>query len=255
MAKRKRKDDSPTREERARHLASMGMLATGLAHEIRSPLNSMKLNLGLLRERLEHVDTEERSFFDKRLSLVEKEMDGLQKLLTEFLSFARPPKMQLLATDINELLNQTLELVEPECEKAHVELVEKFHDDLYPVAIDQHQFGRGVMLNLLKNALEQIGEHGTIMLRTRETSEHLEVTVEDNGGGVAPGQEDDVFRPFESTKAHGTGLGLAIARRIVNEHGGELTLENNPGKGARFIIRLPKSKILPVELPTRKNGG
>lgn len=248
MSKGKRKNDEPTREERARRLAFVGTLATGLAHEIRSPLNSMKLNLALLREELGHVDAEKREEFGKRLGLVENEMEGLQKLLTEFLSFARPPKMQMLATDISELLDQTLELVQPECEQAHVEIVREFQEDLYPVALDQHQFGRGVMLNLLKNALEQIKEHGTITLRTRETSEYLEIQLEDNAGGVPPGQEEEIFRPFESTKDHGTGLGLAIARRIVNEHEGELSLKNDPGKGATFIIRLPKSKILPADL-------
>ncbi len=98
--------------------------------------------------------------------------------------------------------------------------------------------------------MEQIGEHGTIVLRTRETPDFVEVGVEDNGGGVPAEHEARIFEIFFSTKEHGTGLGLAIARRIVQEHGGELMLENHRKRGATFIARLPKSKIL--ELNDRK---
>lgn len=231
-------------EERASRMAYVGTLASGLAHEIRSPLSSIKLNLDLLREKLPSVPDAQRPEFDSRLGLIAREVDGLQELLTEFLAFARPPKMQMMATDVNDLVSQVMELAEPECEKKHIEIVRNFQKDLYPVALDQHQFGRGVLLNLLTNAREQIGEQGTITLRTREHQDNVEVAVEDNGGGVPEDLEERVFDLFFSTKEHGTGLGLAIARRICQEHGGDLILENHPGRGASFIARLPKSRIL-----------
>ncbi|GMV82170.1 MAG: hypothetical protein AMXMBFR7_33540 [Planctomycetota bacterium] len=246
MAAKNRKKETEDTEERATRLAYIGTLASGLAHEIRSPLNSIKLNLDLLKESVGEVRSEARERFETRLDLIAKEVDGLQDLLTEFLKFARPPRMQPLATDINHLAQQVLELVEPECRQAHIELVRDFQEDLYPVAVDQAQFGRGVLLNLLTNAREQIGEHGTITVRTRDRDDAIEVQVEDNGGGVQPGLEEKIFQAFESTKAHGTGLGLPIARRIVMEHGGELLLQNHPGQGAIFLVRLPKSKILPL---------
>jgi len=228
-------------------MAYIGTLASGLAHEIRSPLNAMKLNLALLQEMLPNVEANKRGDFERCLKLVDREVDGLQELLTEFLAFARPPRMQMLATDINDLVSQVAELVEPECRLKHIEIVKDFKKDLYPVGLDQHQFGRGVLLNLLTNAREQLKEHGTIIVRTRETPEQVEVRIEDNAGGVKPEDEGRVFDLFFSTKEHGTGLGLPIARRIVQEHGGELVLENHPGKGATFIVRLPKSKILEYE--------
>ena len=231
-------------EERASRMAYIGTLASGLAHEIRSPLSSIKLNLDLLREKLPVVPETQRIEFDARLELIAREVNGLQELLTEFLAFARPPKMQMMATDVNDLVSQVIELAEPECAKKHIEVVRHFQKDLYPVALDQHQFGRGVLLNLLTNAREQIGEHGTITLRTREHQDNVEIIVEDNGGGVPEDLEERVFDLFFSTKEHGTGLGLAIARRICQEHGGELVLENHPGRGASFIARLPKSRIL-----------
>ncbi|MCW8130188.1 MAG: hypothetical protein KIS92_07560 [Planctomycetota bacterium] len=244
LPRNKKQAEIEAREEAASRMAYIGTLASGLAHEIRSPLNAMKLNLGLLLEMLPHVEEGKRAEFERSLRLIDRETDGLQELLTEFLAFARPPRMQMLATDINDLVSQTVELVAPECRLKHIEVVKDFQKDIYPVALDQHQFGRGVLLNLLTNAREQLKEHGTITLRTRETAEHVELRVEDNGGGVKPEDEGKVFDLFFSTKDHGTGLGLPIARRIVQEHGGELALENHPGKGATFVIRLPKSKIL-----------
>jgi len=242
--KSKKRLDREAAEERASRLAFVGTLASGLAHEIRSPLSSIKLNLDLLREKLTEVGDEQRTEFDSRLRLIAREVDGLQELLTEFLSFARPPKMQMLATDVNDLVSQVVELAEPECKQKGIEIVRDFQRDLYPVALDQHQFGRGVLLNLLSNAREQLGEHGTITLRTREDRDQVEIVVEDNGGGVAADREDRIFDLFFSTKEHGTGLGLAIARRICQEHGGDLMLQNHPGRGAAFVVQLPKSKIL-----------
>ena len=232
------------REEMASRLAYVGTLASGLAHEIRSPLNAIKLNLDLIGEDLGAVEESKRDEFRNRLTLITREVDGLQELLTEFLAFAKPPRLEFLPTDLNQLLLDTEQFIAPECERRHIQIVTDFQKELYPVALDQNQFGRGVIRNLLANAMEQIGEQGTITLRTRETPDHVEVAIEDNGGGVARENEARIFDLFFSTKEHGTGLGLAIARRIVQEHGGELLLENHPGRGATFIVRLPKSKIL-----------
>jgi signal transduction histidine kinase len=230
--------------ERASRLAYVGTLASGLAHEIRSPLNAIKLNLDLIAEDLAAVQEDKRAEFGRRLGLITREVDGLQELLSEFLAFAKPPRLEMLPTDLNQLLRETTQFFEPACRKRNIQIVTDFQRELYPVALDWNQFGRGVINNLLTNAMEQIGEHGTVRLRTRETSETVEVVVEDNGGGILKKNEAQIFELFFSTKEHGTGLGLAIARRIVQEHGGELLLENHPGHGATFIIRLPKSKIL-----------
>ena len=242
--KTKKQLERDAREERASRLVYIGTLASGLAHEIRSPLNAIQLNLGLLKEDLDAVEAARRAEFAKRLDRITREVDGLQQLLTEFLAFAKPPQLEVLPTDVNQMLLDMEQFIAPACAQRHIQIIRDFAQELYPVALDQNQFGRGVIINLLTNAMEQIGEQGTIRLRTRETSEYVEIAVEDNGGGVAKEHEGRIFELFFSTKEHGTGLGLAIARRIVQEHGGELLLENHPGQGATFIIRLPKSKIL-----------
>jgi signal transduction histidine kinase len=242
--KTKKQMERETREERASRLAYIGTLASGLAHEIRSPLNAIKLNLDLLHEDLPAVEAGRRKDFTKRLEIITREVKGLQELLSEFLAFARPPSMEFLPTDLNHLLLDMVTFIAPACEQRHIQVQTDFQKELYPIMLDQNQFGRGVIINLLTNAMEQIGEQGTIVLRTRETPDDVEIIVEDNGGGVPADMEPRLFELFFSTKDHGTGLGLPIARRIVQEHGGELALQNHPGRGATFVVRLPKSKIL-----------
>ena len=242
--KTKKQLEREARAEQASRLAYIGTLASGLAHEIRSPLNAMRLNLDLLKEDLGDVNENKREEFAKRLSMIAREVGGLQDLLTEFLTFARPPKLELLPTDLNQLLLDMIQFLKPSLDQRHIQIKTDFQKELYPIMLDNYQFGRGVIINLITNAMEQINEHGTITLRTRETNDNVEIYVEDNGGGVRVENEPRVFEIFFSTKEHGTGLGLAISRRIVQEHGGELVLENHPGQGATFIIRLPKSKIL-----------
>ncbi len=225
-------------------MAYIGTVASGLAHEIRSPLNAIRLNLDLLKEDISAVEDTRRGEFSSRLSLITREVEGLQKLLSEFLTYARPPRLEMLPTDLNHLLSEMEQFISPECERRHIQITKEFQKDLYPVMLDWSQFARGVIMNLLSNAMEQIGEHGQIILRTAETPDFVEVSVEDNGGGMSKENEAKAFELFFSTKEHGTGLGLAIARRIVQEHGAEMLMDNRPGKGMNFAIRLPKSKIL-----------
>jgi signal transduction histidine kinase len=243
-AKGRKQIEREASAEQASRLAYVGTLASGLAHEIRSPLSAIKINLELLKEDLDGIDQQKHGDFARRLMLVTREVDGLESLLTEFLTFAKPPTLEILPTDLNQLLLDMVQFIEPACEQRHIQIKTDFHKELYPIMLDQRQFGRGVILNLLTNAMEQIQEQGTITLYTHETADFVEVAVEDNGGGVAKENEARIFEVFFSTKEHGGGLGLAIAKRIVQEHGGELVLQNHPEVGAAFVIRLPKSKIL-----------
>ena len=244
-AKKKARRTIKREEERLKkeRLAYIGTLASGLAHEIRTPLNAIQMNIDLLAEELDAVDEERRAEFDKRVGRIKRETQDLRKTLDAFLQFARPPKLQSTPLKLHQYLEELLEFFEPEAVKHNVELRREFAEQLYPVPIDPQQFGQ-VILNLLSNAREAIGSHGTITVRTRETDNHVEIEVEDDGGGVKPEDEAQVFDIFYSTKERGTGLGLGIARRIVEEHEGTLTLDNHPGRAACFVVRLPKVKIL-----------
>jgi signal transduction histidine kinase len=241
--KRIEREEARLRQER---LAYVGTLASGLAHEIRTPLNAIQMNIDLLAEALDAVAPERREEFTTRVERIRTETRGLRKALDDFLRFARPPRLQTKPVDLNAYLSELVEFFEPEARERHVEIRRDFSPDLYRVNVDTQQLGQ-VVMNLLSNALEAVGEQGALIVRTRETEGHVEIEVEDDGGGVPPGDEERVFEVFYSTKEGGTGLGLGIARRIVEEHGGELLLDNRPGRGARLVVRLPKVLILDYE--------
>lgn len=241
--KRREREAAELRKER---LAYLGTLASGLAHEIRTPLGAIQMNIDLLAEELGAVSPGRRGAFATRVERIRRETRSLKKKLDEFLAFARPPKLQPRPLDLNAYLRELLEFLEPELKKLKIETRLELREDLYPVLIDPQQFGQ-VIMNVVANAREAVesrGQGGLITLRTSQTDEHVNVEVEDSGGGVPPGEEDRIFELFYSTKEGGTGLGLGIAARVVEEHGGKLVLENLPGKGARFVARLPKAKVL-----------
>jgi signal transduction histidine kinase len=148
-----------------------------------------------------------------------------------------------------------LDLLEPECRARRIELERDFAATSFPVRVDQRGMYQ-VLTNLVNNAREAIGEEGriTVGVGESEDGEAVELRVSDDGGGVPPGDEERIFEAWYTTKQHGAGLGLGIARRIVEEHGGELTLENRPGSGATFVVRLPQEKVL-ENRPGEEDGG
>jgi len=243
MLKSASREKREAEEERQARLAFLGSLAAGLAHEIRSPLEAIKLNAELLSEGTSRVDKKHRQEFANRLERIKKEAEHLKKTLDEFLQFARPPKIEVFPTGINAYLKELIEFVGPEFSAANIAITTDFQDKLYPLPIDQAQMGMAVM-NILTNAREAIRDHGEVHIATRDVGENVEIRIRDNGGGVPPALEKRIFEVFFTTKENGTGLGLGIAKRVVEEHDGALILENRPGVGATFIIRLPKGKFL-----------
>jgi signal transduction histidine kinase len=232
-------------ETRQQRLAYIGTLAAGLAHEIRNPLNAIKMNIELIEGDLAAAGAGggDSAGMARRLERIKRETGQLQKILDEFLAFARPPRMDLVATDLRRYLEDLLDFFEPECRRSDIAVRRRFAAHSYPVRVDPAQF-KNVITNLLRNAAEAIGQHGEISVSTEEFEHEVEVRITDNGGGLRPGTEEKIFDVFFSTKEQGTGLGLAIARRIVEEHGGRLVAENRPGLGASFVIRLPKGIFL-----------
>jgi signal transduction histidine kinase len=233
-------------QARVQRLQFLGQLASGLAHEIRNPLNGIQLNIDLLRDDLDSVDEDRREAFDRKLTRMRDEVDYLGQMVGEFLQFARPPQIVLTAVNINHLLVDLLEFQQPEFDQQHIDLLLKPAEDIYPILIDRQQFSQ-VIRNLLSNAREAIGENGRVVVRTIQKDEWVEVVVEDNGGGVPEEHADHIFDVFYTSKPQGTGLGLAIAARSIDEHGGRIWLENHPGRGATFHVRLPQQKILTAE--------
>ncbi|HET9954062.1 MAG TPA: ATP-binding protein [Polyangiaceae bacterium] len=221
----------------AERLASAGTLAAGLAHEVRNPLNSATLQLQVLKRRIERGNVEK----DKLLpviSVVDGEIQRLTHLVSDFLAFARPHKLEIESTDLNDFLNEVLDLVTPECKLANVQVCKDFAQGIGRLELEPNRI-RQVLLNLIRNAIEAMPDGGLLTLHTSEADSagFVHIEVQDPGKGFA--EDAPVFDAFYTTKPGGTGLGLAIAHRIVTEHGGVLKAEPR-SPGACFSVLLPQ---------------
>ncbi len=226
-------------------LAYLGTLAGGLAHEVRSPLNSIHLNVELLERTGCSSDKED--VFRKRIGRIKDEVQSLQQTLTEFLQFARPPQIERLATSVPDFIYDVIEFVEPEITQHKIRISYCGEEHAYPILIDRRQMGQ-VLLNLIFNARDSICEKGgsQIIIRSSEEEYHVKIEVEDDGSGIDEDIMPKLFDAFFTTKSKGTGLGLGIAKRIVYEHGGDLSVKSpvSNSRGCIFTIRLPKEKLL-----------
>jgi two-component system, NtrC family, sensor histidine kinase HydH len=223
---------------RADQLASMGQLAAGLAHELRNPLMAIKLLAHSIGEQLP-----EASQATTDLRILQDEISRLEKLVTTFLDFARPPSLAPRAIRLQDELERVLELVRPRAEQQAARLTIHAPSEPLELMADGEQL-RQVFLNLALNALDSIRPGGSVDIEVGRGGTEpgwLEIIFRDNGCGLPARLGERIFEPFVSTKETGTGLGLAICRRIVEAHGGALTAHNREGGGAEFRVLLPAS--------------
>lgn len=229
-------------EARMRHadrLAAIGRFAAGLAHEIRNPIASIRGSVEVLRESLAPQGD------DRRLmEIVLRESDRLDGIIAEFLEFSRPKELAKVETDVVGLVEETLVLVGHQTPPG-VRLVREYAEPTVKASVDPGQI-RQALWNLCRNALEAMPQGGELRVAVRDEADPdgagVEIRVEDTGVGMAPEQLPRLFEPFYTTKPHGTGLGLAIVHRIVQEHGGEIRIESQPGAGTRVCLLLPRTE-------------
>jgi signal transduction histidine kinase len=219
---------------RAERLAAVGTLAAGLAHEVRNPLNSAALQLAVLERRLERGEPADRTA--PIAHIIRSEIDRLDRLVRDFLAFAKPAPLERRPVDVAALLTSTAELIAPEADAARVALTVDAPPAL-PLAMGDAERLRQVLLNLTRNAIEAMDAGGgRLTLRARSAGGMVEVEVEDDG----PGFPNDlpVFDAFFTTKDQGTGLGLSLVHRIVQDHGGTIRVASGPGRTC-FTFTLP----------------
>ena len=219
---------------RAERLAAVGTLAAGLAHEVRNPLNSAALQLQVLRRRLSKGDARPETI-DPVAALVEDEIRRLERLVDDFLSFARPRPLDLQPTGLAELCKGVLSFVAPEAEAAGVKMSLKVAADVPTIQADPARL-RQVLQNLVRNALEAMPGGGRLALRVRRAERAVEIDVADTGEGF--GDHTPVFDAFFTTKTKGTGLGLSIVHGIVTDHGGTVRVHSRRGDTC-FTVVLP----------------
>ncbi len=221
-------------------LAFVGALAAGLAHEIRNPLNVLSMNLQMLEEEL--ADSPAGNDGDPRvfLSALQGEIRRLSNLVNNFLTYARPHEPRFESKDLNAILSDLCAFLRPEFEKRRILLRQDLSPYMPPVDLDEGLIRQAVM-NLLINATQVLPEGGQVALESRVGPQgEAIVSVEDNGPGIPAADRERIFDVFYSNRGGGTGLGLPIAARILQAHGGTITVESEVGKGARFVLTLPR---------------
>jgi signal transduction histidine kinase len=220
----------------------MTELVGGLAHELRNPLSTIMINLKLLAEDLENLGTHREDALRRahlKVDVLQREAERLQSLFDEFLNLIGPCRLERARIDVNAIIVRLVEFFEPSAKSNRIDV--RFAPAPGPLVcgVDERLLRQG-LLNIVINAQEAMPGGGVLRIATEGHSDEVVIAISDTGVGVAGEDRERIFRPFFSTKAGGSGLGLSITQRIINEHGGTLSLKSERGRGATFMIRLPR---------------
>jgi signal transduction histidine kinase len=213
-------------------------IAAGIAHEVRNPLNAIQVNLGILEQELSEIVPDRGSHVFEVIAKIARELRSLDDFVTEFLRFARPPRLSPEPVSLRSLLTDLTSFIGPECSRKGVSLSLAAECGPATVVADGFQLKHAV-LNLVLNALQATPAGGTILIEVRGDAEHLTIEVRDTGEGIAAEVLPRAFDAFFTTREGGTGLGLPITRRIVEAHGGSVAVRGRPGAGSVATIVLP----------------
>ena len=225
-----------TQMSRAEHLATLGELAAGLAHEIRNPLAGIAGVIEIIGR-----DLPKESPSRSVLKDVRSEVLHINKIVSELLEIARPKQPDFHESDLNTTAEHAVMFAKDQADTRGVEL-ELIRDP--EGALVEHDAGQihQVLLNLVLNGVQACDEGGKVAVQVGHTPETAQLTVVDTGKGIPPEILSNIFRPFFTTKGTGTGLGLSLARRMVEGHGGKIEVTSWPGKGSRFVVTLPMQR-------------
>lgn len=213
-------------------LASIGMMAATLAHEIKNPLASIKIFTQLLPEK--YYDREFRESF---LHIVSNEIQRINGLVTELLDFSKPTLIDIQEVDASSLLDETIELVSKNFEHAGIQIMKTYHGQFFLAG--DHERLKQALLNILLNSQQAMQGGGVLEVGSSIQDKHVSISIRDNGPGIPGNILKKIFDPFFTTKQRGAGLGLAISKKIIDDHGGMITVESGRGKGTIFYLLLP----------------
>ncbi len=217
---------------------ALTLLAAGVAHEIGNPLNSLHIHLQLMERSVQNLSDGAKTELQQSIDIARSEVNRLDSIVTQFLRAIRPSRPQLRPENINTIVEEAVRFFRPEIQDRDIIVEQELRSDLPLLQLDRDQM-KQAFYNVIKNSLEAMKRRGTLRIRTDRDDTHVLITFVDTGGGVSVRNLSRVFEPYFTTKPSGTGLGLLIVRRIVREHGGELSIESSQDKGLTLTIRLP----------------
>ncbi|HKV26330.1 MAG TPA: ATP-binding protein [Candidatus Acidoferrum sp.] len=228
-------DSINTQLQVSERLAALGRITAGVAHEVKNPLNSMRLWLENLKETLP-ADSEEGA--KQAVNVLDKEIDRLDAVVKRFLDFTRPMDVRLEPTQLSDLLREVLEIAQPQMQKANIQVAQLLPIDVPEVYVDRALLKQAV-LNLVLNAGESMANGGLLRLVLSRRGDMAEISVEDTGKGIPPENRQKIFQLFFTTRPGGSGIGLASTFRIVQLLNGSIDFTSEVGKGTTFRIELP----------------
>ncbi len=215
-------------------MVAVGQMAAAISHDLRNPLTGIKMATYYLGSKL-GTDSEE---YNNILKDIELEIDYASNVVTNILTYSRPTELIYSRENINKLIEDALHFVHLQNRDNSFEIVTAYDENIPGILMDAKQI-KQVIVNLLSNSLQAISKGGRLEIRTLQREKEVEISIKDNGKGIAPEDIDRVFAPFFTTKARGVGLGLSIVKNIVQKHGGTIDVSSVPGEGTTFIVRLP----------------
>jgi two-component system sensor histidine kinase HydH len=234
---RRRSEALSSELARERHLSSLGQMAAGLAHEIKNPLGSIKGSAEILGD-----DFPEGSRKHEMARVLIKESDRLNRVVEDFLNFAKPRPIERKPVRIESVVDDVLSQIEVGAASKKIRVVRKFDSDVPAAPLDAEKLHQ-VFLNLALNAVAALSDGGTLTVETRLTTsegkQNVVVVFADDGVGIDPGDMEKVFDPFFTRSEKGTGLGLSVSHAIVRNHGGHIEIAANHPRGTRFSVVLP----------------
>ena len=219
-------------------LNALTLLAAGVAHEIGNPLNSLHIHLQLMERSVQKLHDGAKTELEQSIEVARSEVNRLDSIVTQFLKAIRPSRPQLRPGNVNTIIEEAVRFFTPELQDREIVVEQELRSDLPFLQLDRDQM-KQAFYNVIKNSLEAMHRHGALRIRTDLDDTHVIIRFVDTGGGMSAENLSRVFEPYFTTKPTGSGLGLLIVRRIVREHGGELSIESSEGKGLTLTIRLP----------------
>jgi signal transduction histidine kinase len=216
----------------------LAQLASSLAHEIKNPLSVIRMNMELLEEDLGELSGPHDQRVLGKMGVVKDQCTRLEKLLNDFIKFARMGELELVAGNLNEQVDRVLDLFAPQAQEQSVEIVRYLDNKLASIRMESQTL-YAALVNLVKNALEAMPNGGELTVITRLTRDGVALDLIDSGCGMEASTAVKMFDPFFTTKESGSGLGLLLARRVVEAHGGRISVESEVGQGTKFTLEFP----------------
>ena len=239
------KSELEERLQRAERSALVGRFASGIAHEIRNPLSFINLSIDFMRDKFSPAAEASRTEYTKLCESIKEEIARLNRMVSDFLSLGRPPRLKLRELDARSLVEDVVSLVRTQAEQQGVRLSVEEIVGSNSQAYNTHFQGDAEQLktclsNLAINAVQAMPEGGALTIRLRPQKHNVKIEVADTGHGIAPETLEHIFEPYFSTKETGTGLGLALTKKLIEDHGGQIMVSSEVGVGTTFIATLPR---------------